>query len=77
MEREHMMRQVILHKLKVLGMTIDDIDLIMDVDEIVSYEFLSAVQICEMQEGSWDISIASRSPLIRLCFPMFEKSLKC
>jgi len=77
MECEHMMRQVILHKLKVLGMTIDDIDIIMDIDEIVSYEFLSAAQICEMLEGYWDTSIASRSPLIRLSFPMFERSLKC
>jgi len=77
MECEHMMRQVILHKLKVLGMTIDDIDIIMDIDEIVSYEFLSAAQICEMPEGYWDTSIASLSPLIRLSFPMFERSLKC
>jgi len=77
--REHLMRDAILQKWKELGMTRDDVGLIMDVDEIPSRKVLRALQICDIFGHHWDSSFQQtcRSPLIRLSVPMFEGSPKC
>ena len=79
MTREHMMRNAILQQWKELGMTRDDVGIIMDVDEIPSRHTLRALQICHVQNDSWDTSEKQtcRRPLIRLSVPMFEGSPKC
>lgn len=48
MLREHMMREVILKKWKELGMIRGDIGLIMDINEIVSRDFLRAARMVLM-----------------------------
>ena len=48
--REHIMRDEVLKKWKELGMTKEDIGLMIDVDEIVSRDFLRAAQICELMD---------------------------
>jgi len=79
MIREHMMRSVILDKWKELGMTREDIGLIIDMDEIPSREFLRAAQICEFADNAWDTDASQtcRVPLVRMGMPMFEGSPKC
>eukprot|EP00553_Chaetoceros_curvisetus_P005922 CAMPEP_0204618206 /NCGR_PEP_ID=MMETSP0717-20131115/4938_1 /ASSEMBLY_ACC=CAM_ASM_000666 /TAXON_ID=230516 /ORGANISM="Chaetoceros curvisetus" /LENGTH=463 /DNA_ID=CAMNT_0051631897 /DNA_START=24 /DNA_END=1415 /DNA_ORIENTATION=+ len=84
MLREHLMRGAVLKKWKELGMTREDIGLIMDVDEIVSRDFLRAAQICELMDEKermnfWDTSDRQtcRDPLVRLNVPMMEGSPKC
>ena len=79
MLREHMMREVILKKWKELGMTRDDIGLIMDIDEIVSRDFLRAAQICEIPDERWSTAVTQtcRSPLLKIFVPTFEGSPKC
>jgi len=63
-----------------LGMTREDIGLIMDVDEIPSREILRAAQICELTNNGWSTSITAQkceSPMMRLSTRMFEASPKC
>jgi hypothetical protein len=47
------MRERILEKWKELGMTKEDIGIILDVDEIPSREFLRAAQICDPPDNNW------------------------
>ena len=77
--REHMMRERILEKWKELGMTREDIGIIIDVDEIPSRDFLRAIQVCDPPDGSWSSTSnqTCRAPLIRMSLPMFEGSPKC
>lgn len=78
--REHMMRDAILLKWKELGMTRDDIGLILDMDEVPSRQILRASQMCDLPDDNWSTSSEKqtcRSPKLMLSFPMFEGSPKC
>jgi len=89
MFREHLMRQKVLETWKKLGMTREDIGLMLDVDEIPSREFLKAAQICLPADEKliqnnkfavdWrtDDKQTCYSPLLRLSLTMFEGSPKC
>jgi hypothetical protein len=79
MLREHIMRERILENWKELGMTKEDIGIILDVDEIPSRDFLRAVQICDPPDNNWrtDGKQTCRAPLVRMSIPMFEGSPKC
>jgi hypothetical protein len=79
MAREHIMRGRILEKWKELGMTKEDIGIILDVDEIPSRDFLRAVQICDPPNNIWrtDEKQTCRAPLVRMSIPMLEGSPKC
>lgn len=74
------MRQSILKAWKKLGMTRDDIGLIIDMDEVVSRDFLRATQMCDPGGNSWSSDPAVQKcgdPQLILSFPMFEGSPKC
>jgi hypothetical protein len=79
LKRESLMRERILEKWKELGMTKEDIGIILDVDEIPSREFLRAAQICDPPDNNWrtDDKQTCRAPLVRMSIPMFEGSPKC
>jgi len=79
MLREHMMRESIIAAWKKLGMTRDDIGLIIDMDEVTSRDFLRAAQMCNIPGNGWNSGPdqTCRDPLLRMSFPMAEGSPKC
>ena len=73
--REHAQRSLIIERWKQSGMSVDDLGYLADVDEVLTRDFVRALQICEVKE--FDHHQNCKAPKIDAGTVVFEGSPDC